>query len=85
MKSVELNFPTNSIKKHTLTHTKKKYFNCEICGAKSCQKVHLETCMSTHTGNRIFHCEICGAKFSQKGNLKRHILTNTHWKKTFSL
>ncbi|GBN18682.1 hypothetical protein AVEN_89422-1 [Araneus ventricosus] len=58
----------------------KKYFACDICGKKFCQKRLLKKHSHTHTRVKPYSCHECGKGFSQRRNLNRHYQTHTNEK-----
>ncbi|XP_076049709.1 uncharacterized protein LOC143030445 [Oratosquilla oratoria] len=65
------------LKYHTMTHTRKKPFQCALCDAVFSTKSNLNRHAVTHTGEKPFQCDLCDATFTQKNNLQQHVVTHT--------
>ena len=61
---------------HYRTHTRKKYFACQVCDRTVAQKGRLLQHQATHTEIRPFKCSICpeGRFFKTKDHLNRHMV-----------
>ncbi|XP_015237171.1 PREDICTED: zinc finger protein 184-like [Cyprinodon variegatus] len=57
--------------------TKKKSFECDICGRSFMNKSTMKRHYRTHTGERPFPCKTCEKSFSRLHNLKTHMRTHT--------
>ncbi|KAJ8928665.1 hypothetical protein NQ314_018759 [Rhamnusium bicolor] len=61
------------LRKHVLTHTEEKPFQCEFCEKKFATKEHLIIHQQVHTKEKLFICRICQKVFIQKGTLNVHM------------
>ena len=57
---------------HSIIHTGKKPFSCEICDSVFRRRSHLDKHSKLHTGERPHVCTYCGKGFIQKANLNLH-------------
>ncbi|KAF5282407.1 hypothetical protein FQR65_LT14301 [Abscondita terminalis] len=69
---------TVHLKRHMLTHSGERKFNCDIC-KKSFYSSYAKEHMRFHSGEKNFPCKICGKKFVTNAILKRHSsIHNSH-------
>jgi uncharacterized Zn-finger protein len=66
--------------RHMLVNSKKKTFECTICGKGFSLKANRDVHTRVHTGEKPFECAICGKNFSQQGVMKRHNKIHTREK-----
>jgi len=57
VKSLQFSVDNNC---HKLVKSKKKKFECTICGKRFYRKHNLKIHTSVHTGEKLFKCSICG-------------------------
>ena len=55
-----------------VNHSRKKYFQCEVCERKVSHKSHLKRHILTHTKVKAHECDIRKKKFSVKSSLVTH-------------
>ncbi|XP_064461968.1 zinc finger and SCAN domain-containing protein 22-like [Ornithodoros turicata] len=62
-----------SVRRHEVTHTGKKPFECRVCSRAFTRKTGLEKHVSAvHEGKRAHRCATCGDTFQQKHHLRDH-------------
>ena len=71
-------YPSWQQKKHELTHTHPKPYQCSYCVKRFNQVGHKERHELTHTQEKPYQCSYCEKRFTQVGSKKKHELTHTH-------
>ncbi|XP_052764927.1 zinc finger and SCAN domain-containing protein 5B-like isoform X1 [Mya arenaria] len=65
-----------NLKRHTLTHTGEKPFQCEMCHRRFSQKSSMKTHVKLfHTGEKPFQCPVCLKPFALKAYVRSHMMT----------
>jgi len=67
---------TKGLVQHSIIHTERKPFECEICHKAFRFKSNLFEHRSIHSGEQPFVCPYCGKACRLKGNLKKHLKTH---------
>jgi KRAB domain-containing zinc finger protein len=69
-----------SLKKHNLTHTREKPYDCEFpgCSFRTAKKTYLNVHGRIHTGEKPYQCEVpeCSFRTANNASLKRHRKTH---------
>ncbi|XP_061389907.1 zinc finger protein 91-like [Musca vetustissima] len=69
-----------NIKRHMLTHTDLRPFQCEFCEKsfkrKDILQKHLRD-VHRDPATNCYHCDLCSLQFKMQRNIKRHMLTHT--------
>jgi len=65
----------SSLKSHIKNnHTRKRLYNCKICGTRQFTKWALTVHRKTHLAMKPLSCQFCGKGFCHFGHLRLHII-----------
>ena len=65
------------LKRHKVTHSEERLFECTVCRKTFKRRGHLKQHMQTHSGNLPFQCHECGQRFTHGERFDKHMSKHT--------